>query len=445
MATLLPANFWIFHASTIPPAATQPTVTQPAATQLTAGGGTNPVTIPFLNRITQMFNLFVNAPHPTLNQWLFIETFVIPLMKQVFTAGDIRDDDIPEDQVLRARAFNIIQNLRVELINRTGIDNSSCRQSCYVQTVFFAQVEIDAINAENAANSNGRPREVPQSRAQIIFNSDWIQRAESNMDYFGADLDRAIRTELNAHLVVGLDKLLHAFCHVLTYGMLDFEQEIKQQLVNNAAAADGGGGIVDRFNNTPVAIGVKIVRNGNKKSKKRKFSPSKQTREVYGDMGYAFQQLLMGNNLRLKLRKPTKNLWKSGGVYFEQGTVENAVTKFGNAKDYAVIRAFTFTETKDELDYIQNILIGFNNYYASPTDATALNWLHSFQVDFTLLSQDTSFSERIAISDKSKTRKNAADINLLSLFNEDAAEYSSYEDGLLEYPVLVIGGVTKKA
>lgn len=373
----------------------------------------------YVKTILQMFRAFMETKVAD-DTFLFIERIFIPLITQVFHEGET---NVPEIPTLRDWCQHTLRNIQIELAVLPLPEG--CPRDCYAQAVTWSEIGIALRTHDVTLDIN---LHVPQSRKQILWNPDWLMEAQKTYDDFHhLGINDPNRTSLNNHLVLGLNKFLHEFAHCLTVAILDYERDMHNLPVVGAVE-------VERFDNTPVRLGVKLTKQGDKII-------------IDGDMGYVLQGLLFGNDLRLKMLRYAGggNPWRPRGIFFEQGRFEQNINKTGNIVEKAVIFGFEFNQEVTERSFSQNILSRWVAYMAAPTPENAVLWWNSFTVNLEYLSRFDRSTIATIVTKSKKSRKNAdTSTNLLYLLKEVVDEGPEELMCTAEPPTIYAGEVRKK-
>lgn len=279
----------------------------------------------YILRVFEMFFAVVNAQDAG-GKYLFVTSVLIPLLRLVFTEGNTA---IPSDEQLVDWS---VQKLR----------DFSCE---FRLTKVYPQVDVNP------------PKPI------IYWNSSWLKNAQGMFTAYQTNLPPKVEIEraerkfaYEAHLTMGVIKLLHKFAHTLTPSILQYEFEQKSFVDAKAK----------KYELTPTKVGIKFINQV----------------VMVGDMGYALEELLLGNGLRIKMECNLTE-WHPTGLYFEKANiVHQQVTSTQKSGEIKQVEKDDFVQQKVTMAFSQAIkytayLFERMESYLSPDDTCTAEELYA--------------------------------------------------------------------
>lgn len=143
------------------------------------------------------------------------------------------------------------------------------------------------------------------SSSTILLNAEWVVAAEDAMESELVDLPatHCERFEANVHVIIGVQQVISQILRIVAERILEFEQIHR--------CAQPGSSKMKCYRSTPVKVGPRKVGKDS----------------VVGDVGYAFEELMLGSHLRVMLdralsasrgRSGCRRTWEPVRIYFEQ-------------------------------------------------------------------------------------------------------------------------------
>lgn len=218
----------------------------------------------------------------------------------------------------------------------------------------------------------------------IHINSEWAIQSQhlfEEWETISFSLENVESYACQLNLIFSLMKFMHECFHLFTPFILEAEFEERRKVEPE----------VIKYINTPIKVGTK-----------------KSSVGFLGDMGFQFEQILLGSNLRLYLSNPGL---KHSYMYFERVhlTEPVAISKEGSSEepnarkstrlietvgrevDYNEVK-FTFHELNGskEVDYIRNILNCRHEVIVNPSTENIRAIVSAFLVDSSSLKEIAS-------------------------------------------------------
>ena len=139
--------------------------------------------------------------------------------------------------------------------------------------------------------------QVAADGSALYINGEWFWEAEHCINHVNIDRQDDVENIIDIHRGVGTLKMLHQFLHILTPLFIDFDAYLKERVLMQEN--------VSKRQVTPEALGTRVD----------------DTLGVIGDLGCVLEELLLGRNQRLFVKRSRVSVcdifWKLRGIYTE--------------------------------------------------------------------------------------------------------------------------------